>query len=118
MKVRTMGLVVTVLVGSFALAGTSQAATRTHARPATTFQVSITEFMFNPGRITTVHVGDTVTWTNNGTVTHTTTAKGGVWNSGNLAPGAMFSKTFTTTGIFKYRCNIHHQMTGGIKVSP
>lgn len=81
-----------------------------------TFQVSITEFMFTPQRLTSLHVGDTVTWTNNGTLTHTTTAKGGVWDSGNLAPGKTFTFTFTSPGIFKYRCNIHHQMIGGIQV--
>jgi len=116
MRLRTMALSVAVVLGSMAMAGTSQAATpRT---PHVTKTVSITEFMFTPSRISGLHVGDTVMWTNNGGVTHTTTAKGGVWDSGNLAPGASFSFTFTTSGIFKYRCQIHHQMTGGIQVLP
>src|SRR5262249_60411552 len=103
-----------VVPGPRVRGGTRLAATPP-ARPATTFQVSITEFMFTPNRITNVHVGDTVTWTNNGAVTHTTTAKGNVWNSGNMSPGATFSFTFSATGVIKYRCNIHHQMTGGIQ---
>jgi plastocyanin len=117
MKLRTMGLTVAILVGCMTMAGTSQAATRAHARPVTTFQVSITEFMFTPGRIL-VHVGDTVTWTNNGGVAHTSSAKGGVWDSGVLSPGQMFSFTFASPGVFRYRCNIHHTMTGAIKANP
>jgi plastocyanin len=112
-----MAVVVSVVLGSMVLGGTSMAATP-HAKPATTFQVSITEFMFTPNRIMNVHVGDTVMWTNNGTVTHTTTAKQNRWNSGNMAPGATFSFTFARAAVYMYRCNIHHQMTGSIQVVP
>jgi plastocyanin len=114
-----------VLIGVFALsagalAGSGQAVTGNHraAIRAATVPVSITEFMFTPAMVQ-VHVGDTVKWTNNGGVSHTSSAKGNVWSSGTLAPGATFSFTFTTTGIFKYRCQIHPTlMKGTIKVVP
>jgi plastocyanin len=113
-----MALSVALVMGVMAMGGTSLAATRAPARPTATVNVSIVEFMFNPSR-TQVHVGDTVMWTNNGEVSHTTTAKGGVWDSGVLTPGQSFSFTFSTTGVFKYRCQIHPTlMQGGVKVVP
>jgi plastocyanin len=100
------------------LAGTGQAAPSHAARPHALVNVSITEFMFSPNRLQ-VRVGDQVKWTNNGTVNHTSTAKGGVWNSGTIAPGGSFTFTFTAAGTFKYRCQFHPSlMTGGIKVVP
>ncbi|HWT46058.1 MAG TPA: hypothetical protein VN085_08825, partial [Vicinamibacterales bacterium] len=38
--------------------------------------------------------GGTVTWTNNDNTSHTSSADDGSWNSGNIAPGAQFSRTF------------------------
>jgi plastocyanin len=72
---------------------------------------------FTPNPIT-VKVGDTVTWTNNGAITHTSTSNTGAWNTGNLAPGATSSAvTFTTAGTFAYHCAIHPSMTGSVIVS-
>src|SRR6185503_10291584 len=67
--------------------------------------VSITSFAFTPPNLT-INVGDTVRWTDNGG-THTTTSDTGVWNSGSLSPGQMFSFTFNTTGTFPYHCAFH-----------
>jgi plastocyanin len=117
--------ILAVLIGVFALsagtlAGSGQAVTGANHRASIRAEipVSITEFAFTPNRLM-AHVGDTVKWTNNGGVSHTTSAKGNVWNSGTLTPGATFSFTFTTTGVFKYRCQIHPTlMQGSIKVVP
>jgi len=38
-------------------------------------------------------------------------------NSGNVAPGASFSHTFTTAGSFAYHCNYHAVMKGTVTVS-
>lgn len=77
------------------------------ARAAATVQVSIIDFAFSPTPIT-INVGDTVTWTNNGAVTHTTTSlTPGIWDSGFLQPGGTFSHTFTQAGTFDYECTIH-----------
>jgi plastocyanin len=111
MRIRHVAAFALVLGLTFgALAGPSQAATRDRA----TIPVSIIDFAFMPNRAL-VHVGDTVMWTNNGATSHTSTSR--TWDSGVLAPGASFSFTFTTVGIFKYRCQIHPTtMLGGIKV--
>src|SRR4051794_23986778 len=53
-----------------------------HVSPITV-PVSIAGFAFNPSDLT-INVGDTVTWTNNDGVIHTTTSDSLVWNSGSL----------------------------------
>ena len=64
----------------------------------------------------TVAVGATVAWTNADSVPHTATADGGAWNSGTIAPGGTFSRTFTSAGSFTYHCTIHPGMVGTITV--
>jgi plastocyanin len=50
--------------------------------------------------------------------THTITADGGLFNSGNLAPANTFAFTFTATGSYSYHCSIHPTMVGVITVTP
>ena len=63
-----------------------------------------------------IAVGGTVTWTNTDTVAHTTTADQGSWDSGSVAPGGMFSSTYSTAGTFPYHCAIHPGMVGTVVV--
>ena len=84
---------------------------------ATVQNVSITEFAFTPALLK-LKIGDSVLWTNNGTVSHTTTSNApfSLWDSGNLAPAATFSWPFNAAGIFPYHCTIHSFMTANIGV--
>jgi plastocyanin len=87
---------------------------------------------------TTVARGDTVLWVNHDTMGHTTTSgacapcvASGLWNSGNMPPGASFRVVFgpgtnqpglihvDSSGVFPYYC-IPHQpgMAGSITVTP
>jgi len=91
--------------------GTSTSAGGATAGP----KVDISNFSFNPGTLT-VKVGDTVTWTNNDSATHTVTANDNSFDSANLASGASFSHTFSKAGTYPYRCTIHPNMTGTIVV--
>jgi plastocyanin len=77
--------------------------------------VTIADFQFTPGSVT-VHVGDTITWTNNGPSTHTATARGGSFDSRQLKKGQSASHTFTHAGTFAYFCQIHPFMHGTIVV--
>ena len=77
--------------------------------------VTIDNFTFNPQRLT-VSAGSTVTWTNNDTTAHTSTATDGSWNSGTIAPGATFSRAFPARGTFPYHCTIHPGMVGTVTV--
>jgi plastocyanin len=38
------------------------------------------------------------------------------WDSGLLAPGESFTRTFEMTGIFGYRCDLHPEITGMVTV--
>lgn len=62
----------------------------------------------------TVKRGVTVTWTNRDVTTHTVTGSG--WGSGDIAPGATYSRTFSTAGSFDYHCTIHPTMQGTVNV--
>ncbi|MFP5224878.1 MAG: plastocyanin/azurin family copper-binding protein [Actinomycetota bacterium] len=66
----------------------------------------------------TVQAGDTVQWTNAGSIGHTVTAADGTFDSGDLASGDVFSFTFPNTGTFNFSCKPHPWMTGVIQVVP
>jgi plastocyanin len=76
---------------------------------------TIVGFKFSPGTLT-IHVGDTVTWTNQDTAPHTATAQNGSFNTGTLKKGQSGSHTFTQAGTFAYICAIHPFMHGTIVV--
>jgi plastocyanin len=76
---------------------------------------TISDFKFTPGTLT-IHVGDTVTWTNNGPTDHTATADDGSFNTGTLKKGQSASHTFTKPGMFAYICAIHPFMKGRVVV--
>jgi plastocyanin len=80
--------------------------------------------MFAPATVN-VSVGDTVTWTNSGVITHTVTfdptkamtaadvtLPAGVapFDSGDMEEDATFSHTFTVKGTYKYVCKYHEMM--------
>ena len=78
--------------------------------------VAITDFSFSNKDIT-VHVGDSVTWTNQDSVNHTVTSDAsGPLNSGTLVQGASYSHIFTAAGTYPYRCSFHPDMTGSVTV--
>ena len=88
-------------------------AVKAHAAGGTS--VTISDFQFTPATIT-IHVGDTVTWTNNGPSAHTATANDGSFNTGVLRKGQSGSHTFTAAGTFAYHCAIHTFMHGTVVV--
>jgi plastocyanin len=67
-------------------------------------------------------VGDTVTWTNDDTQPHTATSgeaisPDGRFDSGILAPAAIFEYTFTEPGEYPYFCLLHPNMVGTVTVT-
>jgi plastocyanin len=81
-------------------------------------EVNIADFAFAPDSLR-AQVGQRVTWENRDTgVTHTVTADGGAFNSGDLASGKRFSFVFGTAGSFAYHCAIHRDMRGTVSVGP
>jgi alcohol dehydrogenase (cytochrome c) len=73
------------------------------------------DYYFLPGR-TQIAVGDTLTWQNNGSVTHTATASDLSFDTGDVAPGLSVAVTFTTAGTFTYNCSPHPWMIGQVIV--
>jgi len=71
----------------------------------------------------TIDVGGEVMWNNIDAMAHTVTAGTPTeglsehFDSGLVAPGAMFSHEFTEAGIFDYFCMVHPWMTGAVMVS-
>jgi plastocyanin len=76
--------------------------------------VEIKNFAFDPNTLT-IAVGQTVTWTNQDSATHTVVGDGGI-DSGDLSKGDSYSKTFDMAGTFDYHCSIHPQMKGQVIV--
>lgn len=85
------------------------------------------QLTFTPDTVR-VRVGQTVRWTNTSVLLHTVTADptkaanasnvslpqgAPVFDSGNLAPGAVFEYTFTTPGTYQYIC-IPHELANMI----
>lgn len=85
--------------------------------PARNVPVSIVEYEFRPP-VVNIQVGDTVVWTNNGRLAHTSTSDTGLWDSGRLNAGQSYSRTFTSPGTFPYHCAIHPNQRGTVVVAP
>jgi plastocyanin len=82
--------------------------------------VTIVDFAFEPS-IITITAGSSVRWTRSmaTSITHTTTSDVGSldpWNSGELAPGESFTKSFNTPGTYTYHCEVHPFMHGTVIV--
>lgn len=88
---------------------------QTSIAAAVTVDVSIPGFSFSPSTVV-VKTGDTVRWTNNHSVPHTSTSDTFVWDSGTLSPGQQYSRVFSTPGVFPYHCAIHPMMMGTVIV--
>ena len=76
---------------------------------------SLTTNAYSPNPVN-IKVGDSINWVNTDTIAHTSTANGGQWSSGTMAPGSSFKTTFSTAGSFSYHCSIHPGMVGTVTV--
>jgi plastocyanin len=63
-----------------------------------------------------ISVGTTVTWVNNDTTTHDSTAVNRSFATGSIAPGRSASHQFQSAGRFDYYCTIHPGMVGTVTV--
>jgi plastocyanin len=71
---------------------------------------------FAPAQVQ-VLAGDTVTWTNVSTRSHTVNALDGGWASPELLTGERYAHTFDAPGTFGYYCRIHAFMRGEVDVA-
>ncbi|HEX2914421.1 MAG TPA: cupredoxin family copper-binding protein [Chloroflexia bacterium] len=89
---------------------TNQAADTTQAaNPATaasTINIDISGFKFNPGEIT-IPAGTTVVWTNKDGAKHNVIADDRSFESPTLEKGASYSHKFDSAGTVNYYCSFH-----------
>jgi plastocyanin len=101
------------------VAGTAECRVSVTVIDSMHFLVAIRNFAFHPDSLA-VPAGATVTWVNCedvGQEPHTATSDvAGVWDSGDLSPGARFSRRFVNAGAFPYHCTPHPFMLGKIVV--
>ncbi|HKP53689.1 MAG TPA: cupredoxin domain-containing protein [Chloroflexia bacterium] len=68
-------------------------------------------------QIVTVTLGTRVRWLNDGPQAHTTTSDTGLWDSGVMNPGEVYSFLFNSPGTYPYHCTLHPDvMTGTVIV--
>jgi plastocyanin len=82
---------------------------------ATAGQVLIKDFMFAPATLT-VKAGTTVTWANKDEEPHTVFSDTGLFRSGAIDTGEVFSFKFDKPGTYHFLCTIHPRMVGTIVV--
>ncbi|HET6766023.1 MAG TPA: cupredoxin domain-containing protein [Chitinophagaceae bacterium] len=68
---------------------------------------------FSPS-LMTLTAGKPVAWINDDNQVHRVTADDGSFDSGDMQPGATFSRTFNAPGTFPYHCKYHKGMTGTV----
>jgi plastocyanin len=115
-----LGAGVLVVAGALLLAACgSGAGSKSGSRaPASSggTSITITNFMFEPMSLT-VSPGATVKVTNKDSATHTLTASGNQFDTGDIDQN--HTKTFTAPmkpGTYHYICNIHQYMMGTLTV--
>jgi plastocyanin len=66
----------------------------------------------------TAKAGAPITWVNRDTVTHSVTSQpSGLFNSGSLSAGGIFTFTFARAGVYDYYCTVHPWMKGSVTVT-
>lgn len=107
------------------LAGCGTSSSPTYSSPSPTAGSSTVSIVSGSRTLTTnayspnpimISSGMTVTWKNNDSIAHTSTSNAAAWDSGTIAPGASFSRTFPSAGTFQYHCTIHPNMVGTVTV--
>jgi len=118
---RARRLIAVVAAGASLLAGgcppAASSATNDNADSAANVgaTVRMRNIAFDPPSVT-IKVGQAVRWVNEESlpIAHTVTSgdpdegnAGQIWDSGNIAPGQSFTRTFDQAGTFEYFCEIH-----------
>jgi plastocyanin len=89
---------------------------RPSAPPVAAGELELRDFVFVPSSIR-VTPGTTVTWVNTGAAPHTVTDRAGSFDSGTIARGTRWSRTFPSAGTFRLICAIHPEMTATLTVA-
>ena len=77
--------------------------------------VAVVDYAFRPATLS-ARAGDTVVWINQGRAPHTATATG-LFDTGMFRAGEQRTTTLSTAGTFTFRCTVHPEMTGVLRVA-
>lgn len=114
MKTKFIFFISIITILAFAIIGCGNGkSAQTATQVAEKNIVTIQNFKFKPAEIT-IQKGETITWINEDSITHTVTGTG--INSGSLNKGQSFKQTFNDAGTFNYNCTTHPYMKGKITV--
>jgi len=80
-----------------------------------TYKIDLIDFDISPRELT-IKVGDSVTWTNQGSAKHDVRSNDGSFYSIPLETGESYTFTFNQAGTFKYKCGLHPGVEGAIIV--
>ncbi|MBA3378272.1 MAG: ScyD/ScyE family protein [Chloroflexia bacterium] len=96
--------------------GDSSTAAGSPAASGAEVAMAIQEFAFEQPTLE-IRAGTTVVWTNNDGTPHTVTSTDGLFDSGRMDEGGVFSQTFDAAGEYPYLCAYHPGMQGTIIVT-
>jgi len=108
-------LVVVAIVLFFVFRGPAEVPKEQGSAEGIGAAIVITEYKFTPATVN-IRINETVTWRNEGNVTHDVTIDNGLFDV-DLEAGETFSYIFNETGIYDYHCDIHPSMKGRVVVS-
>ena len=80
------------------------------------YTISMKNSAFSPASLTVI-AGSKIIWKNDDTMIHSVTTADGSINSGDIAVGSSYSKTFTAADTFNYYDANNSSMTGVIVVT-
>jgi plastocyanin len=79
---------------------------------------TIVDFEYHPPELT-LTVGDSITWTNNGSRPHTVTDRGGLFDTDAILPGAQATVKLDVPGTYEFFCQINpSKMNARLVVAP
>ncbi|MDP7256330.1 MAG: plastocyanin/azurin family copper-binding protein [Candidatus Poseidoniia archaeon] len=99
-------LTLAILFAGMAMLGSAQ---------AYNYEIHIDNFEFTPDNITIV-AGNSVTWYNGDSASHTVESDDNEFSSGNMNTGDDFPYMFDVAGNYSYHCDHHSSMTGVVNV--
>ncbi len=109
------GLLFTSKSGKIPLPNNIKVASPTPSEEKSGTVIAIENYSYSPANLV-VKAGETVTWTNNDSVGHSSTSDDSAFDTGLIGQGNKASVTFDKPGTYSYHCTPHPQMQGTIIV--
>ena len=106
---------VALLAGAALVAVPVSVTAKATAVPPVIYTVTLQQMKFGP-LPATIHVGDTIEWTNNDIFVHSATARDKSFDV-ELKPKAHVRTTFRQAGTFPFACRYHPGMVGTVVVA-